>query len=292
MEAGSENNIFHRVAVEARPPTIREGCPVSMPGNPTAADLGRIAETSDPSAGPIERPRGRRLWPLALAAGLLAGLVSWGVEELDLRHFGPSYELKKSERASAATAGKAMSDQRLAAMTRTAMTSHAVLGGLLGLGLGLAAGRASGSWRRGLLGGLVALAVGAVGGALFCRWLVPRYYEQLAAADDLTLPLLVHLGMWGMVGLAGGLGLGLGLGSTGRGALAVVGGVVGVAFGIALVEFLGAVAFPMAETNLPISIELGSRLLIHLGVALPAALGAAGAAEFIKLSRRGPARVS
>jgi hypothetical protein len=178
-----------------------------------------------------------------------------------------------------------MDRQRLVATVRTSATSSAALGGLLGLGLGLVGGRARGSWPKGLRAGLVGLLLGAGGGAFLTWKLVPMYYVKMADADELTLPLLVHLGMWEIAGVAGGLALALGLGSWNRGATATIGGIVGAALGIAVCEVAGAIVFPMAETNLPISVSLGARLMVQLGVAVSAALGAGFAAEFIGESR-------
>jgi MFS family permease len=235
----------------------------------------------DPVRAPDGPPKAPRLWLLALAIGVIAGLISWGVEEVALLVFAPTYELDKKHRASTQVAGAEMVRQRLVATVRTATTSSAALGGLLGLGLGLVGGRVRGSWQNGLRAGVVGLLLGAGGGAVLTWKLVPRYYDEMAKADELTLPLLVHLGMWGSAGIAGGLALGIGIGSWNRGVTATIGGLVGAALGIAICEFAGAIAFPMAETNLPISASLGSRLIVHLGVAVFAALGAGAAAEFI-----------
>jgi hypothetical protein len=241
--------------------------------------VGESAGRSSPS------PKAPRLWLLALAAGVIVGLISWGVEEVGLLVFAPTYQLEKVHRASTPVAGAEMDRQRLVATVRTAATSSAVLGGLLGLGLGLIGGRGRGSWQKALRAGVVGLLLGAGGGAILTWKLVPMYYVKMADADELTLPLLVHLGMWGSAGIAGGLALGIGIGSWNRGVTAMIGGLVGAALGIAACEVAGAIVFPMAETNLPISLSLGSRLMIHLGIAVSAALGAGAAAEFVGETR-------
>lgn len=238
---------------------------------------------SSPSQG--SSPTSQYLLLLCLTAGLIAGSISWGVEEVALRYFGPSYELKKEHERSAAASGAELARQRLEAMTRTAMTSSGLLGGLLGLGLGLAGGGVRGLWARGATAGFLGLILGGVACILPSWKLVPRYYVELAAADDLIFPLKIHLGMWVSAGVAGGLALAIGLGSWGQGIRAVLGGTLGAAFGIAFYEFLGAFAFPAAETNLPLSLALGSRMTAHLAVAVFSALGAGGAAQFLTVSR-------
>ena len=63
----------------------------------------------------------------------------------------------------------------------------------------------------------------SAGGGTILTWkLVPMYYVKMADADELTLPLLVHLGMWGSAGIAGGLALALGIGSWNRGVTAMI----------------------------------------------------------------------
>jgi hypothetical protein len=222
-----------------------------------------------------------------------AGVISWGIEEVGLRAWDPIGRIPRGNASQPAFT--AMMRQKIQeATTRTAMLSYGALGGLLGLGLGLCGGRLRGSWPRGVAAGALGLVVGGAAGAALSGELVPRYYAAIAAdrarfEDDLTFPLLIHLGMWASAGVAAGLAVGVGMGSWGRGALAVLGGLLGAALGTALYEFVSALAFPMAETNLPISKERGARLLAHLAVAVVAAAGAWGAAQSLKLTRKSAA---
>jgi hypothetical protein len=260
------------------------GAALDLPDPARAVDAPPGAEVSA-TGGAGASVKSPRLWLLALAAGVVVGLTSWGVEEVALLVFAPTYQLEKEHRASTQVAGAEMDRQRLVATVRTAATSSAALCGLLGLGLGLVGGRVRGSWTKGLRAGVVGLLLGVGGGTILTWKLVPMYYVKMADADELTLPLLVHLGMWGSAGIAGGLALALGIGSWNRGVIAMIGGLVGAALGIAACEIAGAIAFPMAETNLPISVSLGSRLMVHLGVAVSSALGAGAAAEFVGETR-------
>ena len=49
-----------------------------------------------------------RLWLLALAAGVIVGLTSWGVEEVGLLVFAPTYQLEKEHRVTTPAAGAEM----------------------------------------------------------------------------------------------------------------------------------------------------------------------------------------
>jgi hypothetical protein len=209
---------------------------------------------------------------------------------VDLRISDPIARYQRAKGDNFAAASKAMRSLKRDATTRTAMVSYGLLGGLLGLGLGLAGGLARRSWGRGVMGGAVGLLVGGAAGAVLSSKLVPLFFDAAEAggasfADDLTYPMLIHLGLWVSAGVAGGLGLAIGMGSWSRGMLAVLGGAAGAALGTALYEFGSALAFPMAEANLPISTQPGSRLLAHMSVAVVAALGAGAAAQFLSLTR-------
>ncbi len=111
--------------------------------------------------------------------------------------------------------------------------------------------------------------------------LLPLYFraldqDQEGLSRDLTLPLVVHAGIWAAAGLAGGLAFGIGLGG-GRDRLikAAIGGLLGAALGAALYEMCGAMAFPGDRTTTPLSLTWQTRLLARLLVAILAALIAA-----------------
>ena len=95
--------------------------------------------------------------------------------------------------------------------------------------------------------------------------LLPAYnaYKQRhpdEALQDLTLPLLIHLGVWSAAGAAGGLAFGLGLGARGRLAAPILGGVVGAVVATIGYELIGAMAFPAAKTAQFVSAHLGNPL--------------------------------
>jgi hypothetical protein len=94
--------------------------------------------------------------------------------------------------------------------------------------------------------------------------------------QGLTVPMLVHGGIWGAAGLAGGLAFGLGLG-RGRSSIAraAVGGLVGVLLAAFLFEATAAMAFPKAATTRPLSLSPGSRLMAKMLASLLSAAGIA-----------------
>ena len=213
-------------------------------------------------------------------------MVSWGIEEIQVRYFGVTYRMTGEKQVSRSASDQIIKQEKITVATRTAIISYGSLGGLIGLGLGLIGGRVRGSWMKGLSAGGLGLAVGFALMAALSWILVPYYLHALETAseavkDDITLPFLIHLGLWVGVGIVGGLSLGMGIGSWRQGGLAVFGGAIGAAFGTTIYEFVGALAFSGSETNLPIALSVGPRLLAHLSIAIFAALGAAGAAQHV-----------
>ncbi len=234
-------------------------------------------------AGPIAASQARpgRLLAMALGAGMLAGLVSWLLGEVVLDYFRPPSRI-------VTTMGIKMDVPSRAgehgAITRNVALAFGLLGATLGLALGLAGGLARGSLPDASKGALVGLATGAVAGAATTPALLPIYFRTISEdplATGLTIPLLVHGGIWTAVGAAGGLAFGIGFGA-GRAQLIkiIMGGLVGGLVGTVAYELIGAFAFPMAYTPRPISETWGTRLIARLAVTIFAAAGVArGAAE-------------
>jgi hypothetical protein len=162
---------------------------------------------------------------------------------------------------------------------KNAALAFAVQGACLGLALGLAGGLARGSVRSGAVAGLAGAVLGAALALGASVALQPVYYRtlQLDQVDqNLTVPMMVHGGIWGAAGLAGGLAFGLGLGrgpsTIGR---AAVGGVVGVLLAAIVFEAAAAMAFPTAATTRPLAPTPASRLMAKMLVALLSAAGIA-----------------
>jgi hypothetical protein len=211
-----------------------------------------------------------RLVPLALGAGLLAGVASWLVGELILHVFVPPYV---AHQVMGQTIMKASFEDQSAADTKNAALAFAVLGGFMGAALGMAGGIARRSTKAGIASSALGLVSGAVLGALTSLALLPFYFRALDKAQeelshDLTLPLLVHGGIWAACGLVGGAAFAIGLGA-GRTPLmkAAFGGLIGAFLGAALYQLIGATAFPHDNTTSPLAAFWIARVLARMLVA-------------------------
>ena len=227
----------------------------------------------------LERPASNRLAIWALGAGLLAGAAAWLVGEATLEVFRPTMVTMDTPvgRMTAASAQELMRTDM-----KNSTLAFAVQGACLGLALGLAGGLARGSARSGAAAGLAGAVLGGALALGASAALQPVYYRnvQLDQVEQrLTVPMLVHGGIWGAAGLAGGLAFGLGLGrgrsSTAR---AAVGGLVGVLLAAFVFEVTGAMAFPKAATTRPLSLTPGSRLMAKM---MASVLSAAGVAALL-----------
>jgi hypothetical protein len=226
-----------------------------------------------PAAAPTPRAPASP-WIPALTAALLAGVASWLVGEAFLNHFKPS-EKAASEPYNFGPLNREM---RIANSYNGAIAFGA-LGGLLGLGLGAAGGLSRRSARHALAGALTGLVLGGAAGAAPSFGIMPWHWDHRnddPSSSDLTVPLMLHLGLWCGLGTAAGLAYGLGRGGARPAPLVrgAVGGLIGAAVGTALFELVGAAALPMDLTTSPIAESTLARLLARLFIAVFAALGA------------------
>jgi hypothetical protein len=216
----------------------------------------------------------RTLWP-ALTAALLAGGAAWWVGERTYNHFQPSEEAASNPYIFAA-----LNREMKVVNARNGAMTFGALGGLLGLALGLAGGLTRRSRAGAVLGGLVGLVLGATAGALPSFGIMPWHWEHHTddpSSINLGIPLMIHAGLWTAIGAAAGLAYALGRGRVRPLPLlaAIFGGLVGAAFGTAIYEVVGAVAFPLSRTSDPFSETTATRLLARLCVAAFVALGLA-----------------
>jgi hypothetical protein len=161
----------------------------------------------------------------------------------------------------------------VALATRNVAVNYAIVGALLSLGLGVSAGWFVGprSIARGGLAGLAGAVLGACGGAASSYLLSPRYFGHMETAD-LTLTLLIHLGIWTAVGGASGVAFGIGLGSRHLFVLSLIGGIIGGALGTLLFDLSG-VFLPVAHTERPLAEASGVRLAGDMLLSLCVAVG-------------------
>ena len=233
--------------------------PLSSPlvAEPTARDL-----SPAPAQG--------KAWLLMLAAGLIAGTVSWLVgEALNDRIQPQLLSTGGVPTAEEAAAGASGTRKAVAMQVSLAFGS---LGAALGLGLGLVGGVLRGSSRSTRNGAILGTILGGALGAITPQLLLPIYFRFYNPdSDDMVLALLIQGGIGAAVGAAGGVAFGVG--KRGRTTQAVAGGVIGALAGTLAYELAGALAFPLDETSKPIAATTVARLLGRLLVATFAAAG-------------------
>ena len=157
--------------------------------------------------------------------------------------------------------------------TQNAAVAYALLGAILSLILGVTAGCFLGRFSipRVLAAGLAGIVLGASFGAASSYGLTPIYFQRMGTAD-VTLSLLIHLGIWTAVGAASGVAFGVGSGSRDVLVRSLVGGIIGAALGTLLFDISG-VFLPLAHTERPLSEEAGTRLAANIVLCLCVASG-------------------
>jgi hypothetical protein len=216
-----------------------------------------------------------RVWLVTLGAGLAAAVITWAGGE----------SLMVEETGTGARGGRTRISP-VVHSTRNGMTSVGLLGGSLGLGLGLAGGLLRGSARSAGLAGPVGVVLGGAAGAGAAKVLVPLYFSNYSAVS-LSVPLLVHGGLWTSISIAAGLAFGLGIEGPSRVIEAVIYAIVGALLATITNEFAGVWLFPAAQTDRPLPVTSGSRMFAYLVVALMI-----GAALAFGVSRRRSSNVT
>jgi hypothetical protein len=210
-----------------------------------------------------------RSWILALAAAVIAGLLTWTVGEKTYRLYRPPKEAYANRFAFAE-----LNRHQLAADQKNGAIAFGTFGAWLGLFCGLAGGLTRRSTRTlpvAAVAGLVAGALlSAVAGYALAPML-PRYYSD--ENPTILLPLLVRGAIVAAVGLAAGLAFGLGREGP-RGILRpLIGGLIGSVLGIMTFEMIYALGFPMIRNDNVVPSSVVTRLLCYLCVAVGVAVG-------------------
>ncbi len=169
------------------------------------------------STSPVSMARSLtgRLWVAALLGAIVSGVGSWGIGELASPYL--PLELEQSPGLSGPT------PEMLAARARNELTrnrndtiQYGVIGALLGLSMGVAGGMVVRSTRLAALVGVMGLVVGgAIGAGATAGVLYWRTIHPIRDPSDLVQSSMTMAGIWGPIGLLGGLALGLGLGRKG-----------------------------------------------------------------------------
>jgi hypothetical protein len=258
------------------------GMPMNSPDPITQPDVSQMA----PSKSIDDQLPTRRLLTTAISAGILAGILAWGIGEVVSEVFvAPSQTTTMGGR----TLRRISFRDRVAADKKNATLAFTALGLVMGLVLGMAGGILRKSALSIVTGGATGLLLGCALTAGASWGVLPFYFRALARSEEalsheLMLPLLVHAGIWAAAGLAGGVGLAIGLGvSWSRLFNAALGGLVGGALGAVAYEFLGALLLPADRTSEPLATTWQARLLARLLVAV---LAAALAAVSISTGKR------
>lgn len=215
-------------------------------------------------------PLPHRAWPAALAAGILAALLTGGAGEVTSRWHDPDLNPHLGPQQGGGPTAESVRRTTL----QNAMLTYGVQGAVLGLLLGLAGGIAGRSAGRAIAGGLAGVALGGAAGAGAALGAFTVFLDSVDPnSDNLVPPLLAHGAVWGLLGAAGGLAFGVGFG---RGiARATLGGLLGAVVGAGVYEVPGALLFATAKTSRPLADTAAARLFGHAATDLLAALGAA-----------------
>lgn len=213
----------------------------------------------------------------ALAAGLIAGVVSWLVGETSLVQ-PPLVEQEMT--VMGRTFQSSTPQSRLAAADADAARFQGVFGAALGLMLGLSGGLSRRSPRAATVSALIGAAAGATCGLVAAWAALPLYHRlKFSVSNDLIASLAMHAPPFALAGAAGGLALGVGLGERRSIGRSTLGGLLGGLIGAVVFEFLGALVFPSAETGHPLAATPTARLLAPMIVATISSLGAAWAVD-------------
>jgi hypothetical protein len=210
-------------------------------------------------------------WTRGLLAvgGLLAGLLAFGVGEA-------VYDLIPAKSVTQHALGLTKVNPTVATETVAAARNGALAFGVLGLFLGGCLGLAGGLARRssfavaaGGLGSVLGFAAG-VGASLallpFCMASRIRYPD-----NELVISFLMHGAIWGLLGALAGLAFAVGLGERPLWVRALIVGFAGALVGAIAFDLIGAVAFPGAKTDDPISRTWVTRLMARLLVTVTTA---------------------
>jgi uncharacterized membrane protein required for colicin V production len=219
------------------------------------------------------------VWAFALSLAILGALAAFLIDERFGMRFIPESNM-------VTIMGSQQNIPTIPATHRAerknAMLAYGIFGGVLALALGVAGGLARRSSASALRGGVVGLILGSVAAPVATAVLVPIYHRMLNTTPEeestnITLPLLVHCGIWAAIGTAAGMALAIGLEDRARILSTILGGLFGGVVGASIYEIVGTLVF-LRGTTQSISPEWPMRLIAVLTASLfVAVLGAYGA---------------
>jgi len=257
-----------------------------MESSYSASTTGQGVTTTAPAktavAGEAAQPRThRRIWIIAVSAGVAAGLLSWLLVELTHGFFRPRlYPVS----ALGLTTMRPSSESQQLADTLNATLAFVILGGVTGMVMGFAGALSGRTTKRAGMVGLAALVAGAAGamvGFLASKVLIPFFFRGLVPdRNDLLTPIMIHGGIWMAIGAVGGLAFAIGMRCGKR----VPDVIAGACFGALLATFcfhaLSGTLFPMSGSTEPLAntwiVRLMAMFLVPVLIAVGAARGAQG----------------
>jgi hypothetical protein len=226
---------------------------------------GEFASSRGASEERLGRTRG-----LLMVAGLLAGLLAFGVGEAVYKLIPASLVTQHALQLVRVTPTVATEN---VAAARNGAVAFGVLGLFLGGCLGLAGGLARRSSRSAVTAGGLGSVLGFAAGAGASLALLPvclvsriRYPDS-----DLVITFLMHGAIWGLFGALAGLAFAVGLGERNLWVRALAAGLLGALIGTVAFELIGVFAFPVGKTDDPISRTWVTRLLARLLVTVATA---------------------
>ena len=213
-----------------------------------------------------------KVWSLLIISGLIASSLAWFVGEKTLTFF--EAPLSDVPSMGGGTVKLPTRDDQVIAESKNETIAFGTLGGLLGLFLGTAGGLVRGSIRLTIAAALLGLLLGGAIGTGLSLGALQLYNEHRDEnLPDLLPVILLHLAIFGGIGATAGLAFGVGTGAKGAWKTAMIGGLGGAIVGAILADCGGALMFPNAKTNLPISETPLSRLFYRQVVAFAIFIG-------------------
>jgi hypothetical protein len=234
---------------------------------------GNKPEEGQHSASEFEPRQYWLRWGIALAGGLLAGIISWLAGEPLHNVFEPKvFPIKIALTTFIQPTNASLND----ADVKNATVVFSILGGVTGLVMGIAGGFAARALGRGLIVGLVGLVAGVIIAGAASLGLLPLFYRRIVPdPNDLLSPILIHSGVWAAIGAVGGLAFAIGMKSGWNTVNAIFGACVGAFVATLLFHGLGEFLFDESASSAPLASAPLGRLLADMLVTVLVAFGAA-----------------
>jgi hypothetical protein len=243
-----------------------------------------------PAAAETTTSRRLPLWLVMVGAGLIAGALAATAGEFSYSalHKEPDYpanlsSLSSSERAVARAVVRFKT--KLTVQTNQAATAYGFLGVALGVVLGLAGGLTGGSQRHSWDGAIIGGISGGIAGAGLSMVAVPLFFEISNSMTSAPLLLLTHAVIFAGVGAAAGAGLGRAWGDRKAIVRCALGGIVGAVVATIVVDVINVASSGVMRIFEPVPAESMPRVVVHLGIAVGMALGAARAGRKLRPGR-------